>query len=159
MVWQDTQRLPWDILLLFGGGLTLAKSLGDAGWIELIANSLAGSGTWPWWALAAAFAAVGLLMTEVMSNLALTVVFVPVVIQLAEHLGLHPLLFAVPLTLASSCAFMFPMATPPNAIVFGSGKIRIKDMAGVGVWLNILAIALSVIMCLLVLKPWVERVG
>jgi len=78
---------------------------------------------------------------------------------LAEKLGYHPLLFAVPLTLASSCAFMLPMATPPNAIVFGSGRIRIRDMAGVGIWLNMIAIALSIIMCLSVLKPWVEGVG
>lgn len=154
--WRDTQRLPWDILLLFGGGLTLARALGDAGLIEALAAGLAGAGTWPWWAVAAALTAMALLLTEVMSNLALTVVFVPVVIQLAETLGLPPLLFAVPLTLASSCAFMLPMATPPNAIVFGSGKVRIRDMARVGLWLNALAIALIVALSGLALRPWME---
>ena len=154
--WKDTQRLPWDILLLFGGGLTLARALGNAGLIEALADGLAGSGTWPWWAVAAALTAMGLLLTEVMSNLALTVVFVPVVIGLAERLGLPPLLFAVPLTLASSCAFMLPMATPPNAIVFGSGRVRIRDMARVGLWLNGLAIALIVAISWLALRPWME---
>jgi sodium-dependent dicarboxylate transporter 2/3/5 len=154
--WKDTQRLPWDILLLFGGGLTLARALGNAGLIEALAHGLAGAESWPWWAVAAVLTAMGLLLTEVMSNLALTVVFVPVVIELAESLGLPPLLFAVPLTLASSCAFMLPMATPPNAIVFGSGKVRIRDMARAGMWLNGLAILLIVAISWLALRPWME---
>ncbi len=156
--WTDAKRLPWEILLLFGGGLTLAKSLADAGWIAYLAEGMTGAHHWPWWAVAAALTAMGLLMTEVMSNLALTVVFVPVVIQLAQALGLHPLLFAVPLTLASSCAFMLPMATPPNAIVFGSGRMTIREMAGVGIWLNGVAIAFTALLSWAVLQHWVALI-
>ena len=154
--WQDTQRLPWEILLLFGGGLALAKALGDAGLIEALAEGLVEAGNWPGWALAAALTAMGLLLTELMSNLALTVVFVPVVIQMAQTLGLPPLLFAVPLTIASSCAFMLPMATPPNAIVFGTGQIRIQEMASVGIKLNGLAIFLILAFSLWALEPWIR---
>lgn len=157
--WTDAQRLPWEILLLFGGGLTLAKSLADAGWITFLAEGIAGTQGWPWWAVAAVLTGIGLLLTEVMSNLALTVVFVPVVIQLAQALGLSPLLFAVPLTLASSCAFMLPMATPPNAIVFGSGRVTIRQMAGVGIWLNAVAIVFAVLLSLVVLRHWVEHIA
>ena len=155
LIWEDARKLPWEILLLFGGGLTLAKSLGDAGWISFLAEGLAGSGSWPWWGVAAALIGMGLLMTEVMSNLALTVVFVPVVIQLAEALGISPLLFAVPLTLASSCAFMLPMATPPNAIVFGSGQVTIREMSRVGIWLNAVAILFILLLTVVVLSRWV----
>lgn len=152
--WSDTQRLPWEILLLFGGGLTLAKALGGAGLIESFAGEIAGAGDWPWWVVLAALVTAGLLMTEVMSNLALTVVFVPVAIELAVSLGHHPLLFAVPLTLASSCAFMLPMATPPNAIVFGSGHVRMRDMVRAGLLLNGMAVAVILVMALIALRPW-----
>jgi sodium-dependent dicarboxylate transporter 2/3/5 len=90
--------------------------------------------------------AMGLFATELMSNLALTLLLTPVVGALAVGMGLHPLFFAVPVTLASSCAFMLPMATPPNAIVFASGRIRMATMARTGLVLNTVACAIILLM-------------
>lgn len=142
----DLRRLPWDILLLFGGGLALAKGFEAAGWAQSVAD---GAMTWAWPALAmmAAVTVVGLFATELMSNLALTLLLTPVVGALGIGMGLHPLYFAVPVTLASSCAFMLPMATPPNAIVFASGRISMAEMAKTG-------LALNAISCALVLLLW-----
>jgi sodium-dependent dicarboxylate transporter 2/3/5 len=156
MSWTEARRLPWEILLLFGGGLTLAGALGRAGILEVVASMLSEQGGWPLWMMIAAFAFVALMLTEVMSNLALTVVMVPVVAQVALQLGLNPLSLAVPVALASSCAFMLPMATPPNAIIFGSNQIRMGQMARVGFVLNMLAAILAVAWSAFVLPEWLE---
>lgn len=142
----DLSKLPWDILLLFGGGLALAKGFEAAGWAQAMADAAAGWG-WSVWAMLILVTAMGLFATELMSNLALTLLLTPVVGALAIGMGLHPLYFAVPVTLASSCAFMLPMATPPNAIVFASGRIRMSTMAKTGVVLNVVA-------CMLILLLW-----
>ena len=97
-----------------------------------------------------------LFLTEVMSNLALTVVMVPVVAQVAIAWGMNPLLLVVPVTVASSCAFMLPMATPPNAIVFGSGQLRMASMVQVGVVLNLVAAGLAWLWAMTVLPWWVQ---
>ena len=111
--WEDTRRMPWDILLLFGGGLTLAGQLSEAGVLSVVAEALASMPSLsPAW-LIAGFVLMSLFLTEVMSNLALTVVLVPVVAQVALAWGMDPLLLVVPVTMASSCAFMLLMATPP----------------------------------------------
>ena len=102
---------------------------------------------WPVLAMLVLVTAMGLFATELMSNLALTLLLTPVVGALAIGMGLHPLYLAVPVTLASSCAFMLPMATPPNAIVFASGRIRMSTMAKTGVVLNVVA-------CMLILLLW-----
>jgi sodium-dependent dicarboxylate transporter 2/3/5 len=99
------------------------------------------------------------LLTEVMSNLALTVVMVPVVGQVALNWGVDPLLLVVPVTMASSCAFMLPMATPPNAIIFGSGQIRMGEMARVGLVLNVVAVLLAWVWAVWVLPTWVGWLG
>tara|TARA_B110000503_G_scaffold58511_1_gene93525 strand:- start:800 stop:2221 length:1422 start_codon:yes stop_codon:yes gene_type:complete len=156
MSWDEARRLPWEILLLFGGGLTLAGALGRAGILEVVADTLSEQGGWPLWLMIAAFAFVALMLTEVMSNLALTVVMVPVVAQVALQLGLNPLMLAVPVALASSCAFMLPMATPPNAIIFGSNQIRMGQMARVGFVLNLIAAFLAVVWSAFVLPAWLE---
>ena len=142
----DLKRLPWDILLLFGGGLALAKGFEAAGWASAVADGATGWG-WPIAGMMVAVTVVGLFATELMSNLALTLLLTPVVGALAIGMGMHPLYFAVPVTLASSCAFMLPMATPPNAIVFSSGRISMARMARIGLLLNVLA-------CSLVLTMW-----
>jgi sodium-dependent dicarboxylate transporter 2/3/5 len=97
---------------------------------------------------------VALFLTEVMSNLALTVVLVPVVAELAPGLGLHPLTLAVPIAMASSCAFMLPMGTPPNAIVFGSGQLKMSQMVRAGFWLNVAACVLVFIIMVFVIEPY-----
>ena len=90
-------------------------------------------------------------MTELMSNVALVTVFLPVVIGIGQALALPPLLLVAPATIAASCAFMMPISTPPNAIVFASGHIQIKDMAKTGFWLNLLAIIILVIFAITVI--------
>ena len=148
--------MPWDILLLFGGGLTLAGQLSEAGLLSAVAETLSSmpnmSSAW----LIGGFVLVSLFLTEVMSNLALTVVLVPVVAQVAISWGIHPLLLVVPVTMASSCAFMLPMATPPNAIVFGSGQLHMSTMVKVGVVLNFVAAALAWLWAMTVLPWWLQ---
>lgn len=140
--WEITTRLPWGILLLFGGGLCLAEALGEARIIAAIADLV--PDTWPYWLVLISLTAVALYLTEVMSNVALVGVFVPVLIGIAEKMEIHALYLAIPATLASSCAFMLPMATPPNAIVFGSGKITVGQMFVAGFVLNLLSLIVIV---------------
>jgi sodium-dependent dicarboxylate transporter 2/3/5 len=153
--WKDTEKLPWGILLLFGGGLSLAGGFKATGLIELIAGGFSDfpSGQLLLFILLLAF--VALYLTELMSNLALVNIFVPIVAAVGFGAGESPLLFAVPVTIASSCAFMFPMSTPPNAIVFASGHIRISQMARAGVWLNLVAVVVVTLLCYLFLDKWI----
>ena len=106
LVWEDTRRLPWDILLLFGGGLTLAGQLSEAGVLVAVADGLSALPSMSQPVLVVGFILASLFLTEIMSNLALTVVMVPVVAQVAVSWGMDPLLLVVPVTMASSCAFM-----------------------------------------------------
>ena len=139
--WRDTQHLPWGILLLFGGGLSLADALAKTGIIDLIGNQFAGLES-AGFLLILGLTAVSLYLTEVMSNVALVTIFLPVVGGVAVGAGIDPILVLMPVTLAASCAFMLPMSTPPNAIVFASGHIKIAQMVRAGFWLNIIAILL-----------------
>ncbi len=137
--WDNTSKLPWGILLLFGGGLALADSLYKTGLIDLIGNAFHGSQI-NRVLFVLALTAATVLLSEAMSNVALVVVFLPVVAGIAQGAGIEPILLAVPMTLAASCGFMLPMATPPNAIVFGSGHLKVVDMVKSGFWLDILSI-------------------
>lgn len=140
--WKNTKELPWGILLLFGGGLTLAKALAKTGIIQLIGDQIANTSTLELTFIISLLIGVMLFMTELMSNVALTTIFVPVVAGIAISLGISPLRIAIPVTIAASCAFMLPMATPPNAIVFASGEIKVAQMAKIGIFLNIIAVIL-----------------
>jgi len=139
--WSDTKKLAWGILLLFGGGIALASALEKAGLIENL-------GTWfaqfayNQFMLILLVVTVSIFLSEVMSNVAQVIVFAPVVSSLAEAANMHPLLLGIPMTLAASCASMLPMGTPPNAIAFSSGYIRLRDMTRVGIVMNIIAILL-----------------
>ncbi len=144
--WNYTSKLPWGILLLFGGGLTLAKAMEKASIVQVIGESIAGDGNINTILLIAGLTAFMLFMTELMSNVALTVIFVPVVIGISQSLGINPMYLTLPVTLSASYAFMMPISTPPNAIVFSSGMIRIKDMMRAGIFLNIIAIILLVLL-------------
>jgi sodium-dependent dicarboxylate transporter 2/3/5 len=139
MRWEDTKSLPWGILLLFGGGLALASAFKQSGLIEHIAAHFSTWSELPVFVLLMIFALLALFLTELMSNLALVNIFIPVVAAIGVGLGLDELLLVVPVTIASSCAFMLPMATPPNAIVFASGYITIPQMVRTGVLLNVVA--------------------
>ncbi|MBU3822028.1 DASS family sodium-coupled anion symporter [Flavobacteriaceae bacterium XHP0103] len=141
--WNDTQKLSWGILILFGGGLALANGMSESGIIEIIATNISSSN------ISILFMAVLLItlmlfMTELMSNVALTAVLAPVVAGIAIGLDIPMLYLLIPVTIASSCAFMLPMATPPNAIVFASGYVKVNQMARVGLVLNIISIVLLV---------------
>lgn len=142
--WEDTEKLPWNILLLFGGGLALAAGLKEAGILETMVSELGQWSELSALAVLILLVSMSLLLTEVMSNLALTVVMVPVVAAFAVESGLMPWAFAIPITWASSCAFMLPMATPPNAIIFGSQAFPMSAMVRSGVVLNVVAIVLIV---------------
>ncbi len=139
--WKDTERLPWGILLLFSGGLSLADALAKTGVVDLIGQQFAGIQEAKFWILLG-LATTALFLTEVISNVALVTIFLPVVGGVAQATGIEITYLTVPVTLAASCAFMLPMATPPNAIVFASGHISIGQMAKTGLILNLITIFL-----------------
>ena len=146
MEWEYTSRLPWGILLLFGGGLTLAKAMEKSSIVEFVGESIAGTGDMNLILLTLGLTAFMLFMTEIMSNVALAVIFVPVVIGISLSLEINPMYLTLPVTLAASYAFMMPISTPPNAIVFSSGMIKMKDMIRAGIVLNVIAIILLAIL-------------
>jgi len=138
--WEYAERLPWGVLVLFGGGLALAKAVADTGLAAWIGESLHVVATMPPFLLVMLIAALIIFLTELTSNVATTTTFLPVVGAIAIEAGMNPLLLTVPVTLAASCAFMLPVATPPNAIVFGSGLLTIPKMIRAGIALNIIGI-------------------
>jgi sodium-dependent dicarboxylate transporter 2/3/5 len=153
--WKDTSKMAWGILLLFGGGIALAGALEKAGLIQLLGEWFAGY-AFNQLALIFLVTLVSLFVSELMSNVAQVIVFAPVVSTLAEAAHMHPLLLGIPMTLAASCASMLPMGTPPNAIAFSSGYIRLKDMTRVGFIMNLVSVVLITLFCWLLL-PMVFR--
>ncbi|RNC83747.1 MAG: DASS family sodium-coupled anion symporter [Balneola sp.] len=140
LVWEDTKRLPWDILLLFGGGISLAKGMEVTNIVGLLGEWISSSIAPNPLLVILVVCAFAVFLTEIMSNVALVAVFIPVSFVIAQSFGLSELQLAIPLTIGASCAFMFPISTPPNAIVFSSGHIKMGEMARVGIILNILCI-------------------
>jgi solute carrier family 13 (sodium-dependent dicarboxylate transporter), member 2/3/5 len=152
--WEATRELPWGVLLLVGGGLSLGSAVEASGLSVWIAQSLGLLAAWPLWLLIVALALCVMLASHVTSNTATAATFIPLAAGLALGLGEAPILLTVPVALAASCAFMLPVATPPNAIVFASGRLRVADMARAGAWLSVLALAV-VTLAALVLAPLV----
>ena len=142
VTWEDTRRLPWGVLILFGGGLSLASALSSTGLTLWLGQQMAPLGVINPLLLVIALTSLVIFLTELTSNVATTATLLPVVAALAIELGVDPLMLVVPVTIAASCAFMLPVATPPNAIVFSSGEIQIREMMRAGLWLNIVSIAL-----------------
>ena len=140
--WTYAEQLPWSVLILFGGGLTLASSVSRTGLAEWLGGSLQAIGALPLAAVVIVAAAMIIFLTELTSNIATTATFLPVVGAIAIESGFDPIVLAVPITFAASCAFMLPVATPPNAIVFGSGMLTIPKMVRAGMMLNIVGIFL-----------------
>jgi solute carrier family 13 (sodium-dependent dicarboxylate transporter), member 2/3/5 len=138
MRWEDTQHLPWNILLLFGGGLSLAAAMGSTGLVQLAADGLVSEfGSKPLLFLLV-LPLTMLMLTELMGNVALATLFLPLTFQVAINLELPLQFYAFPVTVASSFAFMLPIATPPNAIVYSKGYFSITFMMKRGVWLNVI---------------------
>lgn len=148
--WKDTTKMAWGILLLFGGGIALAGALERAGLIQQLGEWFAQFNLQPLM-LIFLVTLVSLFISEVMSNIAQVIVFAPVVTELARVAGMHPLMLGIPMTLAASCASMLPMGTPPNAIAFSSGYIKLKDMTKVGFVMNIISVILITLFCWLLL--------
>ncbi|MCG8462194.1 MAG: anion permease [Holophagales bacterium] len=140
--WQATSRLPWGVLLLFGGGLSLASAINATGLAEAIGQSLTGLGALPLPVLTLAVVALVVFLTELTSNTATAAAFLPVLASIAIGLGRDPLLLLIPATLAASCAFMLPVATPPNAIIYGSGRVSVPQMVRAGLRLNLIFVFL-----------------
>ena len=148
VAWEDTRRLPWGVLILFGGGLSLASALSSTGLTLWLGQLLAPLGAMNQLVLIVALTALVVFLTELTSNVATTATLLPVMAALAVQMGVDPLIYVVPVTLAASCAFMLPVATPPNAIVFSSGQLNITDMMRAGLGLNIFAIFLLSVIAL-----------
>lgn len=142
LTWSDTHKVPWDIILLFGGGMSLAAGFEHSGLADWIgAQFTALNGISLILVLVIIVASVNFL-TELTSNLATTAMLLPVLISVAASTGIPPFYLIVGATMAASCAFMLPVATPPNAVVFGSGYLKISEMVRTGFWLNLISIIL-----------------
>ncbi len=154
LVWADARTLPWNVLLLFGGGLSLASAMTRTGLAAWLGGSLERLDVLPLVAIVAILAGTVLLLTELTSNTAVAAAFLPVAAAVAPVLGLDPLILMVPAALAASCAFMLPVATPPNAVVYGTGEVGIPAMARAGAVLNLVFLTLVVVHAL-TLARWV----
>ncbi|SUW12207.1 Na(+)/dicarboxylate symporter [Brevibacterium iodinum] len=151
--WETAEKLPWGVLLLFGGGLALSAQFSESGLTEWIGKTTSGLGVLPTVLVVAIFAAIILFLTELTSNTATAATFVPVVGGVAMGLDLDPLLLTIPVALAATCAFMLPVATPPNAVAFGSGYVTVAQMVKGGLWLNVIGIVLVTVTVYLLAVP------
>ncbi|MFV8225593.1 SLC13 family permease [Christiangramia aquimixticola] len=140
ITWDEAVKIPWGIILLFGGGMALAKGFNDSGLASWIGEQLVNLENLPLFLILILLIFAVNFLTEVTSNLATTAMLLPILAAMAIALDLHPYFLMVGATLAASCAFMLPVATPPNAVVFGSGYLRIPDMIKAGFWMNLISI-------------------
>jgi sodium-dependent dicarboxylate transporter 2/3/5 len=155
--WDATSRVPWDVLVLFGGGLSLANGIQQTGLAVTIGKSAAVAGTLPIMLVVLVLTTVVVFLTELTSNTAVAAALLPVVTSLAVAIGGDPMLLAVPTVLAASCGFMMPVGTPPNAMVYGTGRIRMPEMLRAGLVTNLLFIALITIVTLVLVPLAVGR--
>ena len=144
--WKVMKKIPWKIVFLFGGGFALAKGFIDSGLSNYIGSLLAGLGNFSPTFLVASLTGMMSLLTEFTSNTATTEMMLPIIAALAVEIKVNPLLLMIPITLAASMAFMFPIATPPNAIIFGTGKLKVFQMISTGFLLNIIAIIIITVL-------------
>jgi len=153
--WEDTAKLPWGILLLFGGGMALAKGFDSSGLAVWIGNQLTSLEEFPFILLLLILIASVNFLTEITSNLATTAMILPVLVSLSSVINIHPYFLLIGATVAASCAFMLPVATPPNAVVFGSKLLTINDMVKKGFWMNLISIfVLTILVYFLVPILW-----
>jgi solute carrier family 13 (sodium-dependent dicarboxylate transporter), member 2/3/5 len=150
MDWNTARDLPWGILILFGGGLSLAAAMEANGVSSFLGAQAGVVGGLPPLIVVVSVALVVVLLTELTSNTATTATLAPILAGVAPAIGIHPYLVLVPVAMAASAAFMLPVATPPNAIVFASERITIPQMARAGVWMNLVGIILITATAMLV---------
>jgi sodium-dependent dicarboxylate transporter 2/3/5 len=144
--WEEAVKMPWGILLLYGGGMSLAKAFESSGLAIWIGNQLNALGSFDLIVLLVLLVGAINFLTEVTSNLATTAMLLPVLAPIALEFDLHPFVLMAAAAIAASCAFMLPVATPPNAVVFGSGYLRIPDMVKKGFFLNLISVVTIVLM-------------
>lgn len=140
--WKDTSKMAWGILLMFGGGLALAKAMENAGVMKMIGEGISNYAPDNRFLLIMLVATVSIFLSEVMSNIAQVIVMAPILASLAIALQIPPIILGIPMTLAASCAGMLPMGTPPNAIAYSSGLIPLKSMLRAGFVLNLFSIVI-----------------
>jgi len=150
MDWEQVKRLPWGILMLFGGGFAIAMGMKSSGLSAWLSSKLVVFADLPIPLLVLFICAFMAALTELTSNTAAVLTMLPVLAATGKAMGINPLVLIVPATIASSCAFMLPVATPPNAIVFSSGQVSLKQMFKIGFWMNLVGIGLvTLMMCTL----------
>lgn len=137
--WETAVGIPWGILLLFGGGLAIADGFGESGLSEILGTALAGLDAIPMYFMIVIICLAVSFLTEVTSNTATTTVLMPILVTMGIKMEVDPALIMIPATLSASCAFMLPVATPPNAVVFSTGEIPIREMMREGFIINICA--------------------
>jgi sodium-dependent dicarboxylate transporter 2/3/5 len=150
--WESAVKLPWEIIILFGGGFTLASGFAESGLTAWIVTRLGLLEATPPWLLVAAVTLLVIFLTEVTSNTATATIVLPVMGALAAAMGMEAAELMIPAAIAASYAFMLPVATPPNAIVFSSGEVTIPQMARAGLWMNLIA-ALVITLFVLLFYP------
>ena len=154
MDWETAQRLPWAILLLVGGGLAIAGAFKETGLAEWVGGVFADStANWPVWALILGICFVMTFLTEFATNMVIVTVMLPVLADTALQLQIDPRLLMLPATVSASCAFMLPIGTPPNAIVFSSGVLTMSDMARRGFVLNLVGVIFMTLATVFYLVP------
>ena len=150
--WDTAAKLPWNIVLLFGGGFALASGFKESGLADYLGMQLQGFGVFHPVVIVIAICLFVTFLTELTSNTATAEMLLPIIGGLAIAIKINPLFLMIPATISCSFAFMLPVATPPNAIIFGTNRIKIRDMARVGLWLNLIGAILITISIYLIGK-------
>jgi sodium-dependent dicarboxylate transporter 2/3/5 len=151
--WPTAIKIPWGILLLFGGGIAMSAGFKSTGLSTWLGERLATLGDWPPLVMIITVCLVVTFLTEVTSNTATATIFMPIMAATAQALHLHPFLLMIPAAISASCAFMLPVATPPNAIVFASDYVTVPQMARAGIWLNLIGVVLVTAILYLLVVP------
>lgn len=151
--WKSAREIPWGILILFGGGIALGRGFSESGLAAKIAGAMSSLSGAPILLLVVLTAFLVTFLTEITSNTAIATIFIPVLAATAVGLGKHPFLLMIPATISASCAFMLPVATPPNAIVYSSGSISMTGMVRTGIIMNLIGVALVTLILYLLVIP------
>lgn len=152
ITWKEAVKMPWGIMILFGGGMALAAGFQDSGLANWIGNQFTLLKGLPIIILILVLITCVNFLTEITSNLATTAMLLPILAPMALTIDIHPYILLVSATVAASCAFMLPVATPPNAVVFGSGYLKIPDMVKTGIWMNVISILILTLIVYFVLS-------
>jgi sodium-dependent dicarboxylate transporter 2/3/5 len=150
--WESAAKIPWGVLILFGGGIAIASAFVQSGLADIIAGNLSALADLPIWLLVLSVCLVVTFLTEVTSNTATASLLMPLLAATAVATDLNPMLLMVPAAMSASCAFMLPVATAPNAIMYGSGKITVREMARAGFALNLIGAVVITLVALVVLN-------